>query len=929
MNENTENIALLQKIFNASHQGILVINDTDFIINANSISQKMFGYNNDEILKKEIEILIPEKIKKILKSQREKYAKNPKLDGININLNSFGLKKNGSVFPIGINLSPTILNDKLVIIIFITDNTKQQSDTQKLAISEFRMAEAQRLAHVGNWSWNLKTDERNWSDEFYRIYGLIPGDERLNIKSVLEFTHPDDRKKTLKNINNAIKNQKPYKYQKRVIRPDGEIRYIIVKGKILFDEDNNPKEMYGTIQDITKHKNIELKLKSSQEKNQAILKALPDLMILYDKYGNYLEIHSLEKNQLAVAYNKNIGQNIDKILPKNVCEKIRKGFANCEKTKKIQIVEYSLVIMDKMNHVEARIVQTDEGNFLSIIRNITKSKNAEKIISENEQRLRLTLEAGEFGSWDWNLITNEITRDSYQNSLFGLKDKENTETYESFLQRIHTEDREIVASTISEAIKKAKNYTITYRVIHADSSIHWLHEKGKIFKNTQGKSIRIIGVTNDITKQKKAEEKLIESEEKLRNYTIELEEKVNERTKELTTTVQKLVESNLILEDQILITDEAERSALTSKLLLTNISKNFPRGLIMVVNDNYCIDYIEGEELDKMEMRGVVVDGTKIDKIQVFSDERKTRLKNNIKKTLSGKHLSFEIEFKGVPYLVNTTPLFNNEKIIKRALLVYNNIFEQKQVEIDILNTLKKERELSELKSRFISMASHEFRTPLSAILSSAILIEKQNGIGKEDKRINYVSKIRSNVKDLVVILNDFLSLGKLQEGKVVANPTSFNLINFLESLIEENNNIKKNGQTITLQYEHSVIEVFLDTKLLKHIVHNLLSNAIKYSDENQKIIIKITSNNKLVNIEIIDKGIGIPLEDQANMFQRFYRADNAANIQGTGLGLNIVKQYTELMDGTISFKSELNKGSTFYIEFPLKVKKDEKNTIN
>ncbi|SDS23968.1 PAS domain S-box-containing protein [Polaribacter sp. KT25b] len=929
MNENIENIALLQKIFNASHQGILVINNADFIINANAKCQKMFGYNADEILEKKIETLIPEKIKKTIKKQREKFEQKPKLDGINLNLNSIGVKKNGSAFPIEINLSLTTLNNKPIVIVFLIDNTKQQSDKQKLAISEFRKAEAQRLAHVANWSWNLKTDERNWSDEFYRIYGLTPGDERLNNKTVLSFTHPDDRKKTLKEIDNAIKSYKPYKYQKRIIRPNGEIRYIIAKGKILFDEDSNPKEMYGTIQDITKHKKIEYKLKSSQEKNQAILEALPDLMVLYDKNGNYLEIHSSEGDELAIAYNENIGQNIDKILPKDVCEKIRKSFDNCEKTKKTQIIEYSLSIKDKLKHIEARIVQTDEGNFLSIIRNITKSKNVEKFILEKEQRLRLTLEAGEFGSWDWNLITNKIERDRYQNSLFGIKNNENTATYESFLNKIHPEDKERVKRTILEAIKKTKNYTLEYRVIHADSSIHWLHEKGKIFKNNHGKPIRIIGVTNNITKQKKAEEKLIESEEKLRNYTIKLEEKVTERTKELTTTVQKLVESNLNLEDQILITDEAERSALTSKLLLTNISKNFPRGLIMVVNENYCIDYIEGEELDKMEMRGVVVDGTKIDKIQVFSEERKTRLKENIKKTLSGKHLSFEIEFKGIPYLVNTTPLFNNEKIIKRALLVYNNIFEQKQVEIDILNTLKKERELSELKSRFISMASHEFRTPLSAILSSAILIEKQNGVGKEDKRINYVSKIRSNVKDLVVILNDFLSLGKLQEGKVVAQPTTFNLIDFLKLLIEEINNIKKNGQIITLQYENSIIKVVLDPKLLKHIIHNLLSNAIKYSEENQEIIIKVTPNNKLVNIKIIDQGIGIPQEDQANMFQRFYRADNAANIQGTGLGLNIVKQYTDLMDGTINFKSELNKGSTFYLEFPLKEKKDEKNIIN
>lgn len=432
----------------------------------------------------------------------------------------------------------------------------------------------------------------------------------------------------------------------------------------------------------------------------------------------------------------------------------------------------------------------------------------------------------------------------------------------------------------------------------------------------------VIAFIIDITKQKKAEEKL-------RDYTLELKEKVIERTKELTTAVQHLTESNVRLQDQIHEKKDAESKVMRSKQLLDDVSHNFPRGFITVVDLKFRIVFIEGEELVELGFKNLADKEAVIDDVAGISDYIKEKIKENIVKTLKGEHLSFEIEYKDKHYLVNTTPLSNKDNKIEQVLLVFNNVTLQKKAEFEMFNTLKKEQELSELKSRFISMASHEFRTPLSAILSSAILIEKQNEAGKEDKRLNYVSKIRSNVKNLVVILNDFLSLSKLQEGKIINQPIAFNLVDFSKSLVEELDDIKKSGQIITVQCDHLLIEAFLDLKLFKHIIYNLVSNAIKYSEENKEIIIKIEVNNQHVSIKIIDRGIGIPIEDQNNMFQRFYRANNASNIQGTGLGLNIVKQYTELMGGTISFKSQLNKGTTFYIEFPLNLKYDEENTSN
>lgn len=422
---------------------------------------------------------------------------------------------------------------------------------------------------------------------------------------------------------------------------------------------------------------------------------------------------------------------------------------------------------------------------------------------------------------------------------------------------------------------------------------------------------------------------LLQNQKELKGYNQRLKEEVKEHTDELMTTVQKLVETNINLEDQIQVTKAAETIAQENQVMFSAIAENFPNGIIVVVNNTFRVEYIEGQELDKLALRDLIHRGILIDNIHAFSEARKTRIKKDLQKTFDGEHLAFETEYKNNTYAVNTTPLFSNNVNNKQALLVYYNISQRKLAEQKILQTLEKEQKLNELKSRFISLASHEFRTPLSAILSSTNLIKKLNATRKVQKREKYLFKIKSNVKNLVSVLNDFLSLSKLEEGKLSLQSKYFDLIQFSKSLIEEMEPNKKEGQTIKIINKTPFIEVYLDSKLLRHVLSNLLSNAIKYSPVNAKITISITQEEKWISVQIKDHGIGIPVEEQKDIFQRFFRAKNAINIQGTGLGLYIVKQYIELMDGTISFKSNPKEGTTFFIKLPLKPKQNEKNLID
>ena len=432
----------------------------------------------------------------------------------------------------------------------------------------------------------------------------------------------------------------------------------------------------------------------------------------------------------------------------------------------------------------------------------------------------------------------------------------------------------------------------------------------------------VIAFITDITAREKIEKKLKSTQSQLQIYSLELEGKVASRTSELTATVEKLVASNLSLEDQIEETEDAKKSVIASKSLSSAIAKNFPNGFIIVFNANFEMLLIEGETVSLLGLGKKVFEEAIIDDITMFSSAQKVKLKQDILKTIAGEHLGFEIAYKNKYFSVNTIPLVDKNAFISSALFVYSNITEQKKVEQDSQNALKKEQELNELKSRFVAMASHEFRTPLSAIQTSAILIGRQNEPGKEQKREKYVAQIKRNVKQLVVILNDFLSLSKLEEGKVTANKVTFDFVVLAKTLIEEVSITKKTGKNIIISAPDVPVLLHLDPKLVRRILMNLLSNAIKYSPENTDIHIKIEECNQFICLEVQNQGIGIPEKEQDKLFERFFRAKNVQDIEGTGLGLHIIKQFVNLMNGTIDFKSKTNKGATFLVKLPIPSKK-------
>lgn len=247
-------------------------------------------------------------------------------------------------------------------------------------------------------------------------------------------------------------------------------------------------------------------------------------------------------------------------------------------------------------------------------------------------------------------------------------------------------------------------------------------------------------------------------------------------------------------------------------------------------------------------------------------------------------------------------------------------IKKRKEAEERIKTALQKEKELNELKTKFLSLVSHEFKTPLSGILTSVVLAGKYKLEEQQEKRVKHFNTIKNKVHYLDNILNDFLSIERLESGKVHYKFTSFNLSNLINEVVYNANVTLKSGQEIDYPKNMENIILYQDEKILELVLSNLLNNAIKYSPEDSLITLDTCIEDEKIIFEIKDEGIGIPEKDQKHIFERYFRAENALLNQGTGIGLNIAKVHLENLGGTIKFITREPKGTTFLVELPLRI---------
>lgn len=466
------------------------------------------------------------------------------------------------------------------------------------------------------------------------------------------------------------------------------------------------------------------------------------------------------------------------------------------------------------------------------------------------------------------------------NKMFGYGDKEligqGIEVLVPLKKRsVHTQEREHYGEKPTSRLMGA---AIKLDGLKKDGSEFPVQVSLNPFTTASGKKY-VVALVSDITVRR-------ESEEKLQKLRESLEQKVKDRTKELR----------------------------KSEHLYKSIARNFPGGVISIFDRSYKYLFAEGQGLYEIGIETSDLIG--LDYLERINPEAREKVKKELDRVFDGEARNFEVVTNEGTYMLNAVPLESDNEVVNKILVVEKNISVQKEITKRLQETLEQERELTEMKSRFVSMASHEFRTPLTTINSSASLIKKHHEKQSYDRILKHVDRIKNSVHNLTSILNDFLSFEKLEANKVGVNFGEYNVPDILLETFDEMTDIAKKNQKIRYEGPAELIAK-TDGLLLKNIMLNMLSNAVKYSRNDGEIVVGLKKEVDGILIYVQDFGVGIPLKDQKNLFTRFFRAGNVTNIEGTGLGLNIVLRYLDLLEGKISFESKEGEGTTFFIILP------------
>lgn len=398
--------------------------------------------------------------------------------------------------------------------------------------------------------------------------------------------------------------------------------------------------------------------------------------------------------------------------------------------------------------------------------------------------------------------------------------------------------------------------------------------------------------------------------EGLENQLVILLEDATERMVLQQTLSQRTNEADLLLSSLTAAKNYIDKiiSSMADALLVTTAS-----GLIKTVNQfaqdlfGYSYDEIVNQPISKLipneaflqnlRERSTAIVGEFVKDVEIFCQ------------TKTGEHICVSFSCSAIQTEIEG---------VQNFVYIGRDVSDRKRVEAQMMKALERERELRELKSDFVSMASHEFRTPLTAIFSSTELLQNYGNVWPDEKKLKHYHRIEAAVKRMTALLDDVLLFSKAEAGKLEFNPQPLVLKNLCSDLVEELQLGIGQNHKITFIYSGPCLNTCMDEKILLHILTNLLTNAIKYSPSAARVLLSCYCEKDEAIFEIKDEGIGIPPEDQARLFESFHRAKNVGDIPGTGLGLAIVQRSVELHRGKISFTSEVGVGTTFQVTLPL-----------
>ena len=610
-----------------------------------------------------------------------------------------------------------------------------------------------------------------------------------------------------------------------------------------------------------------------------LLEAISEAVVVIDNHQKVVEINNTAEDIFGYSKEELIGKNLDILLPSNFHKSHATHFKEFMKKgtrRKMSDSKDVFGVHKNGNILELDIELVpftvfDKPYVMALIKDISHQLEIEKNLMIKSR----ALESANNGI----IITDALQYDNpviYVNTAFqnitGYKSEEVLNRNCRFLYGTDKDQESL--KTLKSAIEKGESCRVILRNNKKDGTLFWNELYIMPITNSEGLVTNFIGIQEDITDKKR-------EEEERRHLSTIFDDSLNE-IHVFDAKTLKFVQVNYGAQKNLGYT-MAELLKMTPLDILPYKDEAEFRGIV---------DILLKKNVQKLE----------VESVHYRKDGTTYPVESHLQLSKLGEREVFVAIILDITERKNYTTKLEN-KVTERT----------KQLK----EALRKEIEINELKTRFLSLLSHEFKTPLSAILTSSLLLGKYELTEQQANRNKHIRTISDKVHLLNNVLNSFLSIEKFETGNLSYQFSEFKISEIVNDVIFDAKLLLKEGQQIKYRENIADLSLYQDEQVIELILTHLIHNAIKYSPENSVIHIDIEQNDELTTIKIIDNGIGIPLKDQKNVFERYFRSENVINTEGTGIGLNIVKNHLENLDGAISFESEEHLGTTFTVSIP------------
>ena len=1075
-NEVFEQAQILKQIV----ESVVATNLEGFITFWNKGAQELFGYSKEEILGKHIKILYPEDERDL----QFELMTNRLSDHKEHNIEVRRQKKSGEIFIGYMSIAPQRdRNDKIVgMIDSIIDITENKKILHELERKQELLNEAQRVAHLGSWDWDIPSNKVTWSDEVFNIFGVDRTTYQESFEGYISFIPADEVDKIKSLIDDGIQNKTGFRLTHKIILKNNTFKYLDLIWNIELNDENEVIRFFGTVLDITDSKIAQEELENKQfllnEAQRIAQLGSWQWDIKNDKLSwsdELYNIYGVDPKHFKADY-KTYMSFLDKEDAIESTKRVQKAI----KTKKGYTAKHKITLKNgtvKFIDTKVNIGLNTQGEVVRLYGtalDITATVKTQEELEHNQFLLNEAQKNAHLGSWEWNFTHNKLTFSDELYRIFSLNPESFKVNQHNFMSLTEINGESIVTKKIQEAIATKSAFRIKHKVILKNGTIKYLESKGDVGLDNNGEVVRVYGTALDITAIVKAEEeirKLNENlEQKVVDRTAELEkaniqiaanEKKIKLLKEIASTayaanteeqvyniaVQKFAEyinwpiGHMYIMDEVNnilkpsnvwyfsdnnkqydefknVTNEfrfrpneglpGKALALKTTMYIKDVNndKGFLRtkklkNLVIrsaiatpvIINSKvvavleYFQTEIENEDKIILDIGrqigielGYVIDRKKAENALRESEEKFRQLAENIDQVLwlsaNEKVLYISPSYEKV-FERKTEEIYNNQQTIfdsihpediqqfqekyfkdylqnknsemefrillpggrikwirgkififkgserdMRTVGIAEDITELKKLSNEIIEAKNEAEKANNTKSEFLANMSHEIRTPMNAIIGFS---EQLSNTITEKKQLSQINSIRSSGKNLLRIINDILDLSKIEAGKIEIDPVPVNL-NKMASEIKNIFSQKVQEKGI---YMHTVLgnhipkAVLIDEVRFRQILFNLIGNAVKFTDTGHVLLSidcrKNNSEDENVDLTIIveDTGIGIPVDQQEIIFDPFSQQPGQSVVKygGTGLGLSITKKLIEKMGGSISLESEVGFGSKFRID--------------